>query len=82
MNLADCPEDGKLLLRIRFKHQSDGSYAAACLAYRPTRACRPIITRRPPPRAAAGGGAGRRRPAPERKQTVRNFIILSGRMKV
>ena len=34
MNLADCPEDGKLLLRIRFKHQSDGSYAAACLAYR------------------------------------------------
>ena len=34
MNLADCPEDGKLLLRIRFKHQSDGSYSAACLAYR------------------------------------------------
>ena len=26
-------EDGKLLLRIRFKHQPDGSYSAACLAY-------------------------------------------------
>ena len=34
MNLADCPADGKLLLRIRFKHQPDGSYSAACLAYR------------------------------------------------
>ena len=33
MNLAECPDDGKLLLRIRFKHQSDGSYSAACLAY-------------------------------------------------
>ncbi len=33
MNLADCPTDGKLLLRIRFKRQDDGSYSAACLAY-------------------------------------------------
>ena len=33
MNLAECQADGKLLLRIRFKHQSDGSYSAACLAY-------------------------------------------------
>ena len=34
MNLAECPADGKLLLRIRFKHQADGSYSAACLAYK------------------------------------------------
>lgn len=33
MNLAECADDGKLLLRIRFKHQPDGSYSAACLAY-------------------------------------------------
>ena len=33
MNLAECPADGKLLLRIRFKHQPDGTYSAACLAY-------------------------------------------------
>ena len=33
MNLAECAADGKLLLRIRFKHQPDGSYSAACLAY-------------------------------------------------
>ena len=33
MNLAECPTDGKLLLRIRFKRQEDGSYSAACLAY-------------------------------------------------
>ena len=33
MNLAECPEDGKLLLRIRFKRQNDGTYSAACLAY-------------------------------------------------
>lgn len=34
MNLAECPECGKLLLRIRFKHQEDGTYSAACLAYK------------------------------------------------
>ena len=33
MNLAECATDGKLLLRIRFKHQPDGTYSAACLAY-------------------------------------------------
>ena len=33
MNLAECHADGKLLLRIRFKHQPDGTYSAACLAY-------------------------------------------------
>ena len=33
MNLVECADDGKLLLRIRFKHQPDGSYSAACLAY-------------------------------------------------
>lgn len=34
MNLAECPNCGKLLLRIRFKHQEDGTYSAACLAYK------------------------------------------------
>ncbi len=33
MCLAECPEDGKLLLRIKFKHTEDG-YSAGRLAYR------------------------------------------------
>ena len=32
LNVASAT-DGKLLLRIRFKHQPDGTYSAACLAY-------------------------------------------------
>ena len=34
MCLAECPADGKLLLRIKFKHSDDGSYSAGRLAYR------------------------------------------------
>ena len=34
MCLAECPQDGKLLLRIKFKHSDDGSYSAGRLAYR------------------------------------------------
>lgn len=33
MCLAECPQDGKLLLRIKFKHTEDG-YSAGRLAYR------------------------------------------------
>ena len=34
MNLAECGTDGKLLMRVRFKHHELEGYTAACLVYK------------------------------------------------
>ena len=33
MSLADCPEDGKFLLRLRFRRGTDGKYSVNRLIY-------------------------------------------------
>ena len=33
MNLADCPDDGKYLLRLRFRRGSNGQYTVNRLIY-------------------------------------------------